>query len=191
LNVAVAVNWNVVVPCERQLTVVVGPIVIPVKAALVTVTVVESDCPDVAVAVIVTGELDAAIPCRTPGPNRLLEFPTVAMVGSEDFQPTELVIFSILLSEYVPIAVRFCFTPTGSGGTGLGVTAIETRVAGVTVTVVEPGGIPLRVAVICVFPSLRPVTSPIVGAVLLTCATVPSVGTQLTWVVQTGEVLLS
>ena len=68
------------------------------------------------------------------------------------------VTFCMVPSENTAVAVIVKFVPTDTVGLA-GFTIIETRVAAATVTVVEPE-IPLRVAVIGVFPTPRPATSP-------------------------------
>ena len=72
-------------------------------------------------------------------------------------------------SEKVPIAVRcskLCWAMEGL----VGVTAIEVRTAEVTVTAVAPDT-PAKVALIIALPTAVPVTTPWLGAVLLTAAT--------------------
>jgi|SRR5215472_787841 len=91
---------------------------------------------------------------------------------------------SVVPSENTAVAVNFNFPFAGKVGLA-GVTMIEVRVAPVAVIVVEPET-PLRVAVIAVFPTARPVTSPEVPNALLTCAIVLSPEVQLTRLVQFG-----
>jgi len=70
-----------------------------------------------------------------------------------------LVVMSTLdLSEYVPVAVSPSVVPSGSDGF-CGVITIETSVAAVTVTFAEPLTAPSE-AVIVTLPALRPVTPP-------------------------------
>jgi len=72
-----------------------------------------------------------------------------------------------------------CFVVPKAIEGSAGVTLIETKVAGVTVTVVEPMTDP-ELAVIVVCPVARLVASPIVGAVLPIVATAGTVLLQVT-----------
>jgi len=86
----------------------------------------------------------AVIVCGPPGftpvanPNEVI----VADVLSDDAHVAEFVRFCVLLSLYIPVAVncRLLLTATIAG---FGVTAIDTSVAGVTVSSVEPVMFPL------------------------------------------------
>jgi hypothetical protein len=73
---------------------------------------------------------------------------------------------SIVPSENIPVAVSCSLKPLAKEGFA-GVIRSEVSIAAVTVTVVEPWT-PPRVAVIGVFPTFTPVTSPLVPAALLT-----------------------
>jgi hypothetical protein len=74
----------------------------------------------------------------------------------------------------------------GTGGVAVVVTVIETRVAAVTVTAVEPDT-PLRVAVIETLPTATPNTSPGLGPPVLSTVAVPSADdVQLTSVVRSS-----
>lgn len=73
-------------------------------------------------------------------------------------QVTELVILSVLPSEYVPVAVNGCVVPNAIDGFG-GVTAIEVSVRVLTVRIVVPL-CPLIAAEIVVVPPARPVANP-------------------------------
>ena len=89
-------------------------------------------------------------------------------------------------SEKVPVAVRCSGLRWAMEGF-VGVTTIEVRTAEVTVTVVAPDT-PAKVALIVALPTPLPVTSPWLGAVLLTAATDGAEETQVTnavrfWVV--------
>ena len=91
-----------------------------------TVSVVEPlTVPEVAVIVVTPCAMLVASPV----------LPTVAMLGLEEVQVTELVRFCVVLLLYVPVAVNCWFVLTGIVGFA-GVTAIETRAGGVTVSVV-------------------------------------------------------
>ena len=65
----------------------------------------------------------------------------VAAVVFDEAQVTEDVMFCVLLSEYVPVAVNCCVVPLGIEGLA-GLTAMDTSVAAVTVSVVEPVTLP-------------------------------------------------
>src|SRR5215471_6245610 len=92
---------------------------------------------------------------------------TDAIPPLPEVQLTRLVQVSVVPSLKLQVAVSCSVVPLALEGSG--VIVIEVRVAALTVTVVEPW-MPLKVAVIGVLPTLTPVTSPIVPAVLLTCA---------------------
>jgi hypothetical protein len=83
---------------------------------------------------------------------------TEAMVVSEEVQATEVVRFWVELSEYTPIALNASRVPFGWVGLA-GVTVIDTRVAGVTVSAVDPDTEP-KVAVTVVDPAIRAVATP-------------------------------
>src|SRR6266478_5496450 len=86
----------------------------------------------------------AVIVCGPPGftpvanPNEVI----VADVLSDDAHVAEFVRFCVLLSLYIPVAVNCRLLPTATIA-GFGVTAIDTSVAGVTVSSVEPVMFPL------------------------------------------------
>jgi len=107
---------------------VAGVTAIETSVAAVAVSVADPLTePDVAVIV--------AVPCAT-----LVASPVVVMVataGVLELHCTVLVMFCVLPSLNVPVAVNCCVIPSGNVGIA-GVTAIETSVAVVTVTVVEP-----------------------------------------------------
>jgi hypothetical protein len=83
----------------------------------------------------------------------------VAVAGTEDVQVTLGVRFWVELSLYVPVAANCCVVPLAILGT-VGVTAIETKAAGVTVSWVEPEMLP-SVAVTMVDPTVSPVATPV------------------------------
>jgi hypothetical protein len=97
-----------------------------------------------------------APPCTTLTANPALLI--VAVAGAFDDQVAVLVRFWVLASVNVPVAVNCCVAPDGSVGIA-GVTTIETKTAGVTVTVVEPLIVP-EVAVIVVLPTATPLAVP-------------------------------
>lgn len=84
----------------------------------------------------------------------------VATEVFEEFQVTDVVITCVLPSEYVPVAVNCWVSPAAS--VGVGVTAMETRVAGLTVSAAVLLVMLPEAAVILVLPALRPVASPLV-----------------------------
>src|SRR5229473_6910939 len=82
----------------------------------------------------------------------------VATEVFEELQVTEVVITWVLPSEYVPVAVNCWVSPAGM--VGVGVTAIETRVAGFTVRAAVLLVMAPEVAVMLELPVVRPVASP-------------------------------
>jgi hypothetical protein len=95
----------------------------------------------------------------------------VAVVVLEDAHVTLVVRFCVELSLYVPVAVNCCVLPAATDGF-TGVTAIDTSVAAVTVSVVLPEMAPL-VALIVVLPAFRADAKPallIVAVVVLEAA---------------------
>jgi hypothetical protein len=126
-----------------------GVTAIDTNVAAVTVSVVEPlTAPEAALIVLVP----AATPMANP-PVVIVATPVVA-----ELQVTELVKFCVELSEKVPVAVNCCFAPTLTEGFA-GVTAIDTNVAAVTVSVVEPLTAP-EAALIVLFPAATAVASP-------------------------------
>src|SRR5690349_10780494 len=75
------------------------------------------------------------VPTLVPVASPPLEM--VATPGDEELHVTVLVRFWVLLSVYVPVAVNCWFVPDEIDGFA-GVTAIDTKVAAVTVRVVDP-----------------------------------------------------
>jgi hypothetical protein len=96
--------------------------------------------PDVAVIVLVP----AASVDASPAPL------IVAVVGFEELHVAVAVRSCVLLSVYVPVAVNCCVDPLLTDGFA-GVTAIETKLGAVTVSVVEPLNDP-ELAVIVLVP---------------------------------------
>jgi hypothetical protein len=84
----------------------------------------------------------------------------------------------VLLSEYVPVAASCSVVPFAIDGLA-GVTAIDTRIAGVTVSVAGLLVYPYWFPVICVLPAPTPVANP----KLETVATVVTVDTQFDGIV--------
>lgn len=129
---------------------VAGVTAIDTNVAAVTVTVDDPLAePDVAVIV--------AVPCAT-----LVASPVVgvmvATVAALELHCTMPVMFCVLPSPNVPVAVNCCETPCGSVGIA-GVTAIEISVAVVTVTFAEPLIGP-EVAVTPALPTAKPLATP-------------------------------
>src|SRR5215510_1342307 len=105
---------------------------IDTRVAAVTVSVVEPEtAPDVAVIVVGPRALAVARPSDPPA------FEIVATAVSEDDQVTAVVRSCVVASVYVPVAANCCVVPLAMLGLA-GVTPIDTRVAAVTVSVVEP-----------------------------------------------------
>src|SRR5207247_367042 len=128
LKVPVAVNCRVV-PFVR--VGVAGVTVIVDRVAAVTVSVVLPETPPkVAVIVVVPAATDVAKPFEPPA---LLIVTTAA---AEGLQATWVVRTCVVLSLKVPVAVNCWVNPSGRPGS-VGVTAIETRVALVTVSVAQ------------------------------------------------------
>jgi len=86
---------------------------------------------------------------------------TVATDVLDELQVTDPVIFCVVLSEYVPVAVNWRVEPAAMIRLA-GVTAMETSVAvcGVIVNVVEPEMLP-NMAVIVVVPAATAVAKPV------------------------------
>src|SRR5437667_12707679 len=109
----------------------VGVTAIEVRVAAVTVSVVLPETPPkVAVIVVVPAATDVARPCDPPA---LL---IVATAVLDELQVTWVVRSCVVLSLKVPVAVNCWVNPSGRPGL-VGVTAIETRVALVTVSVAQ------------------------------------------------------
>ena len=143
------------------------------RAAGVTVRPVEPDTLP-RVAVIVTGPWPRAV--ASPfDPAELLTAATPAFV---ELQVTAVVRFCVDLSVKVPVAVNCCVVPPAMLGFA-GITAIDTRVAGVTVKVVDPETAALA-AIIVVDPGLTAVANPLEPDALLTEATVVAEEVQAT-----------
>lgn len=154
-NVPVAVSCPVNPGATLGLT---GVTAIDRSVAEVTVSVVDPTMlpvagEDVAVMVTVPAETAAARPVL------LID----ASPTFDDCQVTDVVMFCVELSEKVPVAVNCCVVPLAREGLA-GVTAMDTRVAGLTVKVVVPETAPAAVetvAVIVVVPTAVPVASPL------------------------------
>jgi len=129
LNVPVAVNcWVVPLGIEG----LAGVTAMDTSVATVTVSVVEPvTLPEVAWMVALP------VPAAVASPAVLL----LATVVLSEVQVTELVRFCVLVSLNVPVAVNCCVVPLGIEGL-TGVTAMDTSVATVTVSVVEPVTLP-------------------------------------------------
>ena len=150
VNVPVAVNCCVV---PNAIDGVAGVTANDTSAAAVTVSVVDPLTPPT---LAVMFALPTPAPLATPGVG-----PPVLIVltpGVSELHSTVLVIFCVLPSVYVPVAVKARVVPSGMTGTA-GVTAIETSTAGLTVTVVEPLIMP-NVAVTVVLPNATLLATP-------------------------------
>ena len=171
-NVPVAANCSVIPTGRLVLT---GVTAIDWSAAAVTVNPVEPLMLP-RVAEIVTGPGDTA----EARPVLLI----VAHVVSEEAQVTELVKFSVVPSDNVPVAVNCSVSPTGKLVLA-GVTAIDLSAAAATVRLVEPLMLP-RVAEIVTGPADTAVARP----ALLIVAHVVSEEAQVTWLVKFSVVPL-
>ena len=103
---------------------------------------------------------EVAVMCVVPVPFAVAKplLSIVATLVSDDFQVTALVMSTVVPSSSVPIAVN-CFVPSEAIEALLGLTAIERRLATVTVTLVEPL-IVTEVAVTLIVPYETPDTKP-------------------------------
>ena len=135
--------------CVRPLAIdgLAGVTVIDCRVAAVTVSTVEPTTPSVALIVLVPTATAVANP-----PVVMVAFAVVP-----DAHVTEVVRFCVLLSLYVPVAVKCCVRPLVIVGFA-GVTAIDCRVAAVTVSTVEPTT--PSVALIVLVPTPAPVVNP-------------------------------
>jgi hypothetical protein len=97
-----------------------------------------------------------------------------------ELQVTESVRICVVLSEYVPVAVKVCCNPTGRLVLA-GVMAIDIKVAGVTVSVTLGAVTFVRLALIVVVPTVSAVARPLV--VVLKPATAGTDDAQITAVV--------
>jgi hypothetical protein len=91
----------------------------------------------------------------------------------------------VVVSEKVPTAVNCCNTPSGIEEFA-GVTAIDNRVAFVTVIAAVPETVPevwVKLAVMVAGPAIKPLTVPFVGTVSLIEATVGAEEVQVTLLV--------
>jgi hypothetical protein len=130
--------------------------------------------PDTAVII----EVPAASPDARP-----LVLSTVATAVVPDVQVTDVVISTIVASEYVPMAVNCCVVSLAIDGLA-GVTEMDTSGAAVTVNSVLPEIVP-DTAVIVEVPAATPVARPLVLSTVAT-AVVPDV--QVTNVVMSNDV---
>ena len=134
------------------------------SVADVTVSVVDPDVlPVVAVIVVDPAATDVALPLE---PAALL---IAATAVDDDFQVTAVVRFCVELSEYVPVAVNCWVVPLTMLELA-GVTAMDTSVAEVTISVAVPETLP-DVAVIVDEPAATDVANPFEPAALLIAAT--------------------
>ena len=136
-----------------------GVTAIDTSVAAVTVSVVLPLIPAVAAEMTV---VPAATLVARPSEPAALEI--VAAAGVADVHVTVAVRFCVVPSPYVPVATNCCLVPFAIDGVA-GVTAIETRVAPVTVRVVLPLIAPLA-AEMTVVPAATPVARPAEPAAL-------------------------
>jgi hypothetical protein len=197
LQVTDAVKFSVVlsvyVPvavhcCKMPLTILglAGVTAMETSVGAVTVSVVVP-CTLVAgsVAVIVVEPVatDVAMPAEAPA---LL---MVATDGADELQVTDAVRFCVVLFEYVPVAVNCFVVPLAMLGLA-GVTAMETSVDAVTVSVVVAcRPVAGSVAVIVVEPAVSAVASPLEALALLIVATATVDELQVTDAVRSCVVL--
>jgi hypothetical protein len=125
---------------------VAGVTAIDTNAAPVTVSVVDPLTPP-SLAVMFALPTPALLATAGVGPPVLI----VLTPGVSELHSTVPVMFCVLPSVYVPVAVKACVVPSGITGTA-GVTAIDTSTAGFTATVVEPLIVP-NAAVTVVLPN--------------------------------------
>src|SRR5204863_8149059 len=102
--------------------------------------------------------------------------------GLDELQVTWVVRSCIVLSLKVPVAVNCCFVPFAMLGF-VGVTAIEVRVAAVTVSVVFPETDPKVAVIVMGPPAATDVAKPCEPPALLIVATAVLNELQVTWVV--------
>jgi hypothetical protein len=107
----------------------------------------------------------------------------VATAGVADTQVTEVVKFWVVLFEYVPVATNCCVRPRGMLG-AVGVIAIDTNVAGVTVKVTPGEVMAPSPAVMLLVPAVAEVARPLVPPALLIVATAGVADTHATEVVK-------
>ena len=146
---------------------------IDTSVAAVTARAVEPEiAPDVAV--IVVGP--TALALARPSVPRAFEI--VATASSDDDHVTAAVRSWVVASVYVPVAVNCCVVPFAMVGSA-GVTSMDTSVAAVTVSVVEPE-IASEVAVIVVGPAVLALARPSVPRTFEIVATASSDDDQVT-----------
>ena len=145
-----------------------GVIAIEVRRAAVTVKAVLAESFDVgSVAVRVT----VPAPVVETSPRAVPVEDTEATFKADDDQFTIAVMFCVVASVYVPVAVSCSVVPRGTDGCS-GVMAIDMSCAALTVTTVLPATLVAgSVAVIVAEPGATLVTSPLDGAALETVAT--------------------
>jgi hypothetical protein len=135
-------------------------VITPPETASVAVPVM---LPDVAVIVVEPVATDVARPLE---PTALLMAATPVV---DELQVTAVVRFCVVLSEYVPVAANCWVVPKAMLGL-MGVTVMNTSVAEVTVSVVDPDMLP-DIAVTIVEPAATDVARPLEPTALLMAAT--------------------
>jgi hypothetical protein len=179
-NVPVALNcwvWPLLIVGIKGVT------AMELKVTLVTVSVVVPVLLPVATdeVAVITDE-----PALTPVARPLMGL-MVAKAGVPDVQTTKLVISTDVPSENMPRALNCWGTPTGMLGFA-GAIVSELKVAFFTVSSVAPNLLPVAnddVAVISVWPAVKPIATPLAGSMLAT-AVVPD--RQVTELVRSAEV---
>jgi hypothetical protein len=112
---------------------------------------------------------------------------SAAIPVSPEIQVTNDVMSCVVLSEYEPVAVNVCEAPIAIEGLP-GVTEMDTSIAGVTVSVVDPEILP-SAAEIVVEPAAIEVATPLEPAALLIVAEAVVDDDQVTAVVRSCVVL--
>ena len=157
--VPVAINDSTL---PKEITGYAGVIVIDCKIALVTVRVMAVAVIPLKLALIFVVPV-ANVVAKPLLPAVLL---IVAVAGVSELHVTLLVIFWVLLSEYVPVAINCCVLPKASDSLP-GVIAIDCNVALDTLSITIGEVIPLILAVILLAPDATDVATPLLPAALL------------------------
>ena len=170
------------VSCRESPTPILGAAgvtAIETSVAGVTVNVIGTELTDPNTALkcaLPVAALEAS-PC-VPGALLIVATPVLSEV-----QATWVVRSWVELSVYLPVAVNCCWVPKAMLGTA-GATAIETKMAAVTVNVTGIETTDPEAAVIVVLPAARDVAKPLVPDALLIAATEPDEEAQVAAVVR-------
>ena len=147
-----------------------GVTAIEASVAAVTVSTSIGDVTPARLAVMLL--VPTPTPVATPPPVPLV---IVAVVVVPEVHATLVVMFAVVASLYVPVAVNCCVAPLAIDGLA-GVTAIEASVAAVTVSTSAVEVTPDRLAVMLLVPTPTPVaTPPPVPLVIVAVVVVPEV----------------